>query len=361
MVKVCFAIHSLQPGGTERVVAELIDYFVEKKKVETHLLLFGKSRKIFYPLNASVIIHKPDFSFDSDWRFYSTLRTLWYIRKQVQQIEPDVILSMGEYWNSFVLLSLYGLKYPVYISERCRPDKNLGRVHENLRRWLYPHASGIIAQTNFAKQIYQKKAFNNNIRVIGNPIYQIPHNGEPQERENIILTVGRLIETKHHDRLIKIFKKISPAGWKLVIVGGNALKQEGLEKLKKLIADLNMEEVVELTGTVSDVEKYYLKSKIFAFTSSSEGFPNVIGEAMSAGLPVIAYDCKAGPSEMIKDGENGFLIPLFDDKLYSKKLSRLLNDEELRVRMGEAAKEAIKKFSIDKIGEQYYSFITDLG
>ena len=82
--------------------------------------------------------------------------------------------------------------------------------------------------------------------------------------------------------------------------------------MRRIIADNNAEDKVFLEGKQADVETYYFKSKVFAFTSSSEGFPNVIGEAMSARLPVIAFDCIAGPSEMIKDNENGFLIPLFN-------------------------------------------------
>ena len=96
---------------------------------------------------------------------------------------------------------------------------------------------------------------------------------------------------------------------------------------------------------------------IFAFTSSSEGFPNVIGEALSSGLPVISYDCAAGPAEMIKDGENGFLTPVFDDILFQKRLQSLIDNEGLRNRMSENARRKIREFSIDKIGAEYYSFI----
>lgn len=171
------------------------------------------------------------------------------------------------------------------------------------------------------------------------------------------MTVGRLIESKHHDRLIKIFKDASLPGWKLVIVGGNALKQKGSASLNKLIKELGMEDKVELKGAVSDVEPYYNKSKIFALTSSSEGFPNVIGEAMSAGLPVIAYDCVAGPSDLIDEENTGFLIPLFNDKKYMEKMKLLVNNVDLRVKMGRSGREKINEYDINIIGEKFYSFI----
>ena len=339
------------------MMSELAGYFAKKKDIEVHLLLYGKKRDIFFPIPDNIKIHKPDFAFTDFSRVTSTLKTLGFLRKTVKQINPNTMLSLGEYWNSFVLLALYGLRYPVFISDRCQPDKSLGTMHDLLRRWLYPKAAGIIAQTSKAKEIYQEEKLNNNIRVIGNPIYEISTNSQRKSKENIILTVGRLIESKHHDRLVRMAKEILPSEWKLVIVGGDALKQNGMERLQMLIKELEMEDFVELTGSVSDIDSYYKKSKIFAFTSSSEGFPNVIGEAMSAGLPVIAYDCVAGPSDMIDDGKNGFLIPLFFDEKYSQKLKSLVNNENLRIQMGMASQKKVKQFSIENTGEQYYSFI----
>src|SRR5690606_4069636 len=111
-------------------------------------------------------------------------------------------------------------------------------------------------------------------------------------------------------------------------------------------------EKVLLLGKQTDVDHYYRQSKIFAFTSESEGFPNVIGEAMSAGLPVIAFDCVAGPSEMMTNEINGYLIPLFDYELFRKRLETLMKDEELRIRLGEKAREDIKQFEINKVGSE---------
>lgn len=357
MKKICLIIPSLQCGGMERVMSELISYFAMRKEVKVRLILYGKKRKIFFSLPDNIKIYKPNFLFSDYPRMISSLKTLFFIRKTVKKINPDTILSFGEYWNNFVLLSLLGLKFPVFVSDRCQPDKSLGKFHDQLRKWLYPTASGIIAQTIMAKKIYKHQNLNNNIRVIGNPIYQISLNGELERKENIILTVGRLIESKHHDRLIKIFKQISLLGWKLVIVGGDALKQTGMKKLKILIKKLDMEDKVELTGAVSDIASYYHKSKIFAFTSSSEGFPNVIGEAMSAGLPVIAYDCVAGPSDLVVDGETGFLVSTFKDIEYAKKLELLAKDVNLRERMGSNGRERVNKFKVDNVAEEFYWFI----
>jgi len=354
---ICLVIPTLQAGGMERVMSELTGFFSGESGVDVHLVLYGKGRTIFYDLPENVKVYTPDWAFDNKKRLRSTIRTLLFLRKRIKKIKPDSVLSFGEYWNSFVLLALLGLKFPVYISDRCSPEKNLGRLHEFLRRVLYPGAAGIVAQTTKAKEIFDANKLNKNIRVINNPIRQILKRDSNNSRENIVLSVGRLIGTKHHDRLIDIFQKANPGGWRLVIIGDDAIKQNVMEGLKKKVKESGLKNVVELTGKVENVDDYYLRSKIFAFTSSSEGFPNVIGEAMSAGLPVISYNCVAGPEDMINDGENGYLVDLFDDKTYAKKLKRLMENESLRNEMGSKSSELVKKFSRQTINRQYAEFI----
>ncbi|MBN1181846.1 MAG: glycosyltransferase [Bacteroidales bacterium] len=358
MKNLCLLIPSLQAGGMERVMSELAGYFAARKDIEIHLVLYGITREIFYAIPESIIMHKPVFQFNNNWRRISSLRTLFFLRATIKKLKPSSVLSFGEYWNSFILIALFGLKYPIYISDRCQPDKSLGKFHDLLRKILYPKATGIVAQTQKAAEIYRKQFNHNNIRIIGNPIRTIKSRKNIQ-RENIVLMVGRLIKTKHQDKLIELFLKLSKPGWKLVIVGYDHLKQNTSRQLKKIISDNSAEELVILEGKQTDVENYYFKSKIFAFTSSSEGFPNVIGEAMSAGLPVIAFDCVAGPSEMIKDNVNGYLIPLFDYDLFQKKLETLMDSEGLRVSFGEKAKESIVQFSVENICEQYLRFLLD--
>jgi len=354
--RIALVIPSLGPGGMERVMAELSKYFCLQPEIEVHLILYGNIRDIFYSLPNNITIHKPQFKFNNNLRIWNTIKTLIFLRNKINILKPNSILSFGEYWNNFVLLALYGMKYPVFISDRCQPDKSLGALHDRLRKLLYPKARGIITQTRQAEKFYKIDFTHLNIKTIGNPIRFIDTN-ELIQKEHIVLTVGRLINTKHHDQLIRVFDKINKPGWKLVIVGGDAIKQNNFVRLQALIEELDAKDRVLLTGSNCNVDQYYQKSRIFAFTSSSEGFPNVIGEAMSAGLPVVTFNCVAGPSDMITDGTDGFLVPLFDYECFKEKLQILMECDDLCIKMGLNAKKKINAYSIDNIGPQFYEFM----
>jgi GalNAc-alpha-(1->4)-GalNAc-alpha-(1->3)-diNAcBac-PP-undecaprenol alpha-1,4-N-acetyl-D-galactosaminyltransferase len=250
-----------------------------------------------------------------------------------------------------------GLNLPVYISDRSQPDKKLGGFHDRLRHWLYPKATGLILQTQKAKEIFLQKSRHSNIAVIGNPIKPISSEAT-ESKEKKVLMVGRLIKTKQQDKLIEMFAKVSPQDWRLELVGYDHMKQQHLDPLKELSKRLGVYDRVDFLGKQDQLEDIYLGASIFAFTSSSEGFPNVIGEAMSAGLPVIAFDCVAGPSDMITDGQDGFLVPLNDTDVFESRLETLLRDEELRLELGAKARESIKRFSAEEVAHTFLQFIT---
>jgi len=314
-------------------------------------VMYGIPKETFYNLPEKVIIHRPNFKFSNSKRLWHTLKTLFFLRQKIKIINPKSILSFGEYWNNFVLLSNLDLKYSIFVSDRSQPDKSLGKLHDTLRQKLYPRAKGVICQTQKAKAIYEKMFKHDNFTIIGNPIKKVK--SSQIVKENIVLSVGRLIDSKHFDELIEIFADVNQNHWKLIIVGDNALKQDNMSVLQSLIQKLGMQNKIVLAGKQRDVDSYYNKSKIFAFTSSSEGFPNAVGEAMSAGLPVVAYDCTAGPSDLIHHNETGYLIDLHNKVEFKNKLKRLMDDENLRQEMSLKAKQKIKQNSIKVIGKKF--------
>ncbi len=202
--KLCLVIPSLSAGGMERVMSELAIFFSGMSYLDVHLIILGKGKR-FYDIPASVAVYEPDFYFNNKYRIYHTFKMLWFLRKSVKYIKPHSILSFGEMYNSFVLLGTLFLNSNVYVSDRSKPDKRWGRLHETMRKFLYRRAKGIVAQTSYSMQFLANVTKHSNICVIPNPVRQF--NIAQKEKKNIILNVGRLIKTKKIDVLIDLFSK----------------------------------------------------------------------------------------------------------------------------------------------------------
>ncbi len=352
-MKILLILPSLSSGGLEKVITELAWYFSEKKNIKTALISLSKG-DFFYPLPEGIEIHTPSFSLKEMSRPFFIIKLMFWLRRKVKFSSPDVLLSFGGKYNSFVLISIFGLPVRTFISDRSRPSISYGKFLDFLNPIIYKKSTGIIAQTIRAKELMYKRLKHENIRVIGNPI-RINENPVIIKRENVILNVGRFITSKKQDLLITYFSKIRPSNWKVCFIGDGPK----LESAKDLVKSLNLEDLVLFPGTIQNVQEYYLKSKIFAFTSVSEGFPNVLGEAMAAGLACISFDCEAGPSDLISDGENGFLVNLNDHDSYIEKLRMLIENEELRQSFGLKARQSVLKYSLQDIGEQYFKFLSE--
>ena len=346
-------VHSLCPGGTERVVSLLLDSFARLSELDVHCILYGRRPACFYDVPDGVTLHIPPFEFDAFSRATATLETIRFIRKVVQCLRPAAFLNFGERWNNLVLLSTRGMRVPVIVADRSSPAKPLGWVHEPLRRRLYCRSAGVIVQTREAAE--RMDGIVNGrvpVHVIPNPLFHLPK-PEPTPRRKEVLFLGRLIPSKHVDRLIQIFERARHRDWRLTIVGGDALGLSGMCHLKELVRVRGLESCVELVGTRRDVERFYRRASIFAFPSSSEGFPNALAEALSFGLPSVAYDCSAGPSDLIEDGRNGFLVPVFDDETFAKRLDDLMNDADLRTRMSQRAFASVVRLEKNRIAERF--------
>ena len=263
--KLLVGVHSLCPGGTERVVATLLSEFASVHGLETHCVLYGRRPALFYSVPETVTIHRPAFEFDAFSRATATLKTIRFIRTVAQALGPVVFLNFGERWNNLVLLSTTGTRVPVIVADRSSPTKSLGRVHEPLRRRLYTRSAGVIVQTREAAE-RMASIVNGRVpvHVIPNPLFQIPEPA-PSPRRREVLFVGRLIPSKHVDRLIRIFERVRHGDWRLMIVGGDAQGFSEMGNLQGLLRARGLESSVELADTQRDVEQFYRRASIFAF------------------------------------------------------------------------------------------------
>jgi glycosyltransferase involved in cell wall biosynthesis len=165
--------------------------------------------------------------------------------------------------------------------------------------------------------------------------------------------MGRLELQKGFDLLLRAFAQCVHAhpGWTLDIVGEGS---EG-DRLRALAEDLKIGSKVVLRGVIKDTERILREADLFVLSSRYEGFPMALLEAMASGLPVVSFDCRSGPREMIHDGVNGVLVAPNDVEALAKAMDRLMSADDERERLGEQAVGVAEKFSLAKINQMWRS------
>ena len=351
--KIVILLPKLTPGGTERTAVVLANYMVEKDIDVTVLVMFKRDK--FYELNPKVKLIEPDNFRDKYGKILSFPILLWYLRKNLKNEKPDTIFCLG--YMLLGIITSIGLKAKVIISGRSSPDRV--RFPGNaLFNWFYNFCyfilkfriNGIIAQTNYAKEVYQKK-YSCPIVVIPNFLREIKE--FQHERKNQIITLGRCSYEKAQHFLVETFAKVNAPNWKLIIIGDGPL----LDDLKNQANELNIAEKVEFCGFQKEVDFYLSQAKIFGFTSIIEGYPNALIEGMANGLVPISFNCVAGPSDIIKEGENGFLIPVGDVTLFAEKLQLLIDNPALLNEIGSKVSKIKQTNDLKIIANQYQQFL----
>lgn len=185
---------------------------------------------------------------------------------------------------------------------------------------------------------------------------------EKSAREKLIVNVARIAKKqKRQHLLIKAFSKIAMEfpEWQLELWGEERNGLIYTKELKELINKYNLQKQVRLCGNATDVLAIYHRASIFAFPSEHEGFGLAMTEAMSAGLPVVAYRSCPAVNELVEDGKTGLLV---DDgvEALSEGLRKLMKDQALREELGHAAHEAMKAYAPEKIWDQWEALMKDV-
>ena len=353
MNKILIVLPKLSAGGTERAAAILANYLVQKKIEVTVLVMF--KREVYFKLNPKVKLIEPENYRDKYGKTLSFPLLLWYLRKNIKTEKPDTVLCLG-----YILLTVtmaIGINTKVIISGRSSPDrirfpksKVITRFYHSCYSLFKFRIDGIIAQTNYAKEVYQKK-YNCPIVVIPNFLREIKEFNHV--KKNQIITLGRCVFEKGQHFLLEAFAKINAPNWKLVIVGDGPL----LDDLKTQAESLNIAARVEFCGFQKDVDYYLTQSKIFGFTSIIEGYPNGLIEGMANGLAPVCFNCVAGPSDIIIDGKNGFLVPVEDTILFAERLQNLVDDSILLDKIATEASKIKQTNELNLLAEKYKEFL----
>lgn len=343
-------ISSLVPGGAEKVMSIIANQASQRIKVS--LILLSKKEK-YHPIDERVRVIEPNFVIEQMPRWLFTWRIFWWLRGVLNGLAARSVLSFSGKYNAFVLLASMGLRKRVFVSDRSRPGISYGKFLDILNPLVYRLSAGIIAQTSQARRLAEQRTKHSNIAIIPNPVHIPTLTIASKQKEKIVLNVGRFIPSKHQEWLVNYFESVPSYNWSLVFLGEGKCWEQVLSKARIS----QMQQNIHLHGNVTNIDQWYQKAAIFAFTSTSEGFPNSLAEAMSHGCACIAFDCTAGPADIIDDGINGFLVAEGDHETYRLRLAELIENEKMRIRFGKAAFEKMKQFDQELITQRYLDFI----
>jgi GalNAc-alpha-(1->4)-GalNAc-alpha-(1->3)-diNAcBac-PP-undecaprenol alpha-1,4-N-acetyl-D-galactosaminyltransferase len=346
---ICIILPSIGVGGAERVVSILANHLVS---LDYNVSIICLVDDIAYKIDKKVCIVLPEFGLTRD--IFTLFRVIKYYRNVVRDIRPDVILSFLEFYNEIVMLALLGIKKKVFLFDRNNPFLKQQNVLQSiLRRILYPKASGVVVQTECAADYNKKLKLNSRIFVLPNPLSEINTMWDCDADRKSIICVGRLEKQKNQKYLIDVFSQIDNEGWFLRFVGDGSCRSE----LEMYVDATNLKNKVEFLGVRSDIQYLLSESTVFAFPSLWEGFPNALLEAMAVGIPCISNNCPTGPSDIIQDGVNGFLVEVGDINEFKKKLLMMMSDEGMRVVFSKNAKKMMSKYDVREITQDLLDII----
>ena len=370
MKKVTILSLHLGYGGIEKCVSSLANMLVDNYEVEIATVYKLYEEPSFYIDPRVKIIYLTDVipnkkDFKDALKNHKIITTIKEGKKSlnilkerkkktveyIKSCNSDVIISTRDIFNTW--LGEYGKENTLKIGwEHNHPhgntkySNNIIKSSKNLDHFvLVSKALKDYYLDTIPKSIY-----------IPNVIDYIPETTSKLKDKRLV-SVGRLSPEKGYDDLLKIFKELNKTykDWKLDIVGSG--NEE--ENLKNYIKENNLEKSVTLHGFKDTKFIYDLfnKSSIYLMTSHTESFGIVLIEAMSAGLPCIAFSSAEGANEIIKDSYNGYLIDNRNKEEYIEKVKKLMDNYELRKKLGINARESIDKYSSSIIKEEWIRLI----
>ena len=256
-----------------------------------------------------------------------------------------------------ILAAKYATKGVVRVAqEHMNLSVHRRDVQEAIKEY-YPRFDAVAVLTQRDREEYGRLLPGVRLLRIPNAVHSMDQ--EPSDHTNkIVLAAGRLFPQKGFDMLIPAFAKVSERhpDWQLRIFGTGERRQQ----LRDLIEEHHLYNHVFLMGHTQQLDDELAKASVYVLSSRFEGLPMVMIEAMAHALPVVSFDCPTGPADVLTDGQEGLLVPPKDVDALAEALCRLLDDRDLRDRMGEAALKTAHDYAPEAVHPQWEHLFTEL-
>jgi glycosyltransferase involved in cell wall biosynthesis len=357
-------------GGMERVLADKMIYLTEQYDYEVYLLTINQgNHPLTYGLHPAIThidlgvqMHK-QYLYRGVSRFlkrYELMQILKVRLKDViSELRPRIIICLKlDFVN--ILLKLNG-KTPLVVESHtlCKSEKydrvgRLRRMYVWFLKRRIKKAEAVVALTEGDAADW--RIINNNVYVIPNVVHLNVGGSSASYNQKSVIFVGRFSQQKDIDSLLQIWLMVHQKheDWHLDIYGEGELMNHFLPVISAMNANVYVHE------PTADIMEKYKNSSILVLTSLYEPFGLVLPEAMSCGLPVVAFDCPYGPADIITDGVDGFLIKNRNIEVFANKVCQLIENLDLRIKMGKAGIKSSKKYSVKRIMPQWDHFFNQL-
>lgn len=376
-IKIVYCIPDLfRPGGIERIISMKTNYLAEYNNGNSYditIITTGQeNRPAYYDFSSKIRFIDLNINYDEivSYSFFKRILANRQKRKEhkrrlekeLKSISADIVISTFTHDAAFLPSIKDGSKkiLEFHFSKGYKLQRSITenwsfifRVAYGLRSF-WEEYSIPKKYDAFVVLTKEDKAAWDVVRpdtiVIPNIIPLLSTEVSAKNNKTVI-AVGRLDNQKGFDRLIDLWelvKKNNP-DWALCIFGTG----EDKDKLELQIQEKQLQNQIKIFPPEKNIAKRYLESSIFVMTSRFEGFPMVLLEAMSFGLPSVSYSFKCGPKDAINDSVNGFLVKEGDKLAFAEKLNILMNDQTLRKQMGNRAHEATQKYTYEIIMQKW--------
>lgn len=376
-MKIIYCTHSTyNPGGMERVLLNKVTYLSQLLGWEVAVVTTDQhQRSPFYPFPEKVRMTDLEINYSEDNEKGAWKKIISYLRKRKEhkrkltalllKEKPDIVVSLYPSESSFIpdikdgsrkVLELHYCKF--FRLQYGRKgllgwiDKLRTRQDEQIVRRF----DKFVVLTNEDRGYWGDLP---NIEVIPNAAMHVSDAYSDVMNKRVI-AVGRLDYQKGFDRLIQAWELVQHTGkftdWKLDIYG----QGEWQEMLQQMIDKAELQNTVCLNRPTKQIGEEYVKSDMLVMSSNYEGFPMVMIEAMACGLPVVSFDYKCGPKDIIQTGINGLLVPNGDIRALAHAMMEVMADEAYRKMLSLNARKVVDTYSEQAVMAQWIRLFTSI-